>query len=367
MQLPNTNATAARLSSEWKADVRPRILLVGGAGQLGCELSRSLTRLGEVVVTFRLNTARSNTCHSGHAHSGNAFVVLDLEQPEHIREVVRQVCPDVIVNAAAYTAVDRGEQESERAWAVNAVAPGILAEEARRLRAALVHFSTDYVFDGSGHRPWTESDPVGPLNVYGRSKEAGERAIRQTHAAHLILRTSWVYGVHGENFVKKMLRLEGQRPTLRVVNDQFGAPTSARVLADVAAQILPSFLNEPARNQQALNQQTLGGTFHICCQGETTWHAFAVEIFRLVRQFGFTWQLPEIQAVSTSAYQAPARRPLNSRLDGTKLKQVFGVTMPDWHAPLRQCLTELLMAQPLQFITAERDPPAAVDEIRRAG
>lgn len=304
-------------------EASPRILLLGGNGQLGWELSRSLLPLGELVISTR--------------GGEQGALPLDLADADAIRALVRQVRPQLIVNAAAYTAVDRAEQETAVAHAANAVAPGVLAEEARALGAALVHYSTDYVFDGSGQQPWTERDEVSPLNVYGRSKEAGERAIRAVGVPHLILRTSWVYGVHGNNFVKTMLRLGAERSLLRVVCDQHGAPTSARALADLTAQILAQ-----ARGDLAAFCAELGGTFHACCGGETTWHGFATAIFEMARNLGTPLEVRDVQAIRAEEYPTPARRPHNSRLNCQKLQATFGLAAADWRTSLHQCLDELL-------------------------
>jgi dTDP-4-dehydrorhamnose reductase len=296
------------------------ILLVGAGGQLGRELLTSLTPLGSVIPTARSKSATGLPADS---------IALDLADSAELRRVVRDVRPSVIVNAAAYTNVDRAETEIEAAETINAVAPAVLAEEAHRADAALVHYSTDYVFDGRGAAPWREEDPPAPLNVYGRTKLAGETAIKNSGAAHLILRIAWIYSAHGQNFVKTMLRLADERTEVRVVNDQVGAPTSARRIATATAQILaqagedpPSFFNRH------------GGVVHASAAGETTWHAVAVEVFRLARAAGRKVRVGQVVPITTAEYRAAARRPLNSRLDGARLRQRFGLELPPWQEDL---------------------------------
>lgn len=296
---------------------RPRILLIGVNGQVGYELARSLAPLGELITAGR----------------SGGMLSLDLSRLDQIRNVVRQVQPALIVNAAAYTAVDKAESERELAMAINGTAPGVLAEEAGRTSAALVHYSTDYVFNGSGDTPWCEEDPTGPLNHYGMTKLAGEQAIRAADCAHLILRVSWVYGLHGANFVKTMLRLGGQRRELSIVNDQIGAPTSARVIADVTAQILAQ-----ARGDWHSFFRQQGGAVHLACQGTTSWHGFAARIFALARQQGTSLAVTSLKPIATSEYPTPARRPLNSRMNCSRLRQRFGLEAPSWETALEQSL-----------------------------
>jgi dTDP-4-dehydrorhamnose reductase len=303
---------------------RPTILLIGPTGQVGWELSRSLLPLGNVI-------------HAGRQTAGIAgtptFISLDLANPRPIREVIRQVQPRLIVNAAAYTAVDKAETERDAAMAINGIAPGILAEEARHVQAALVHYSTDYIFDGSGETPWREDDPTGPLNHYGATKLAGEEALRSVDVPHLILRVSWVYGLHGANFVKTMLRLGGQRTELSIVDDQIGAPTSARVIADITAQILA----QAGGDWHGFLQQH-GGAVHLACQGCTSWHGFAARIFELARQQDMPLAVRSLRPIHTSDYPTPARRPLNSRMNCQRLLQRFGLQAPSWEAALEQSL-----------------------------
>jgi dTDP-4-dehydrorhamnose reductase len=303
---------------------RPKILLIGPSGQVGWELSRSLAPLGEVIHAGR---------QPGGAIAAQRFEFLELAHPRQIRDVVRGVQPQLIVNAAAYTAVDKAEAQRELAMAINGVAPRILAEEARRAQAALVHYSTDYIFDGSGDIPWQEDDPAAPLNHYGATKLAGEEAIRAVGVPHLILRVSWVYGLHGANFVKTMLRLGEQRTELSIVDDQIGAPTSARVIADCTARILALGCNDwPGFFQQH------GGLLHLACQGCTSWFGFAQRIFELARRRGAALAVKSQRPIPTSAYPTPARRPHNSRLNCQRLSQHFGLQPPTWEAALEHSL-----------------------------
>ncbi|MCC2596155.1 dTDP-4-dehydrorhamnose reductase [Pusillimonas sp. MFBS29] len=292
-----------------------KILLLGKNGQLGWELQRSLAPLGEVVAF-------------GSTGQGN------LADLNGLAQTVSSVAPDVIVNAAAYTAVDKAESEPDQARLVNADAAGVLAEQAQRLGAWLVHYSTDYVFDGSGDTPWRESDPTGPLNVYGSSKLAGEAAILASGCRHLIFRTSWVYAARGGNFAKTMLRLGGERDQLTVIADQFGAPTGADLLADVSAHALCTAQQRPE----------VSGLYHLVAGGETSWHGYASHVLEWARKAGHPIKVaPDaIQPVPTSAFPTPARRPGNSRLNTEKLQTTFGLTLPHWQAGVERLLTEIL-------------------------
>ena len=314
---------------------RPRILLVGAQGQVGWELLRTLAPLGNVVATARRTDSQ--------APELPACRPLDLTDALAIRSLVREVRPALVVNAAAYTAVDRAEQEPALAEAINSDAPGVLATEAAQLGAALVHYSTDYVFDGQGQQPHREDDPTGPLGVYGRTKLAGEERIRASGAAHLILRTSWVFAPRGHNFVRTMLRLGSERRELKVVCDQVGAPTSAAVLADLTARILGQ-----ARSSFAAFLAERGGTVHACCAGETNWHALAEEIFCRARALGWPLVVERVDAIATAAYPTPARRPLNSRLDTSRLAERFGLSAPPWPVALDDCLRALVAQAPDQ-------------------
>ena len=292
-----------------------KILLLGKNGQVGWELQRSLAPLGEVIALDR--------------HNGG-----DLSDLSALAETLRRIAPDVIVNAAAHTAVDKAESEAELAMTLNAYAPQLLAQQAKKLNACLIHYSTDYVFDGSGDTAWREDDAVAPLNVYGKSKLAGEQFIQQSGCRHLIFRTSWVYGARGGNFAKTMLRLAGERDSLSVINDQFGAPTGADLIADVTAHAL--------RTMQTRSE--VSGLYHLVAAGVTTWHDYASLVIAVARERGISLKVaPDaIHAVPTSAFATPAQRPHNSRLNTQKLQQTFNLTLPDWQLGVQRMLTEVL-------------------------
>ncbi|HEB96219.1 MAG TPA: dTDP-4-dehydrorhamnose reductase [Sedimenticola thiotaurini] len=300
-------------------DQRPSILLIGNNGQVGWELQRTLATLGGVMVADQVNTR----------------LALNLADPDSIRSVVREVKPELIVNAAAYTAVDKAEEEPDLAMAVNGTAPGILAEEAKRLNAALVHYSTDYVFDGSADRPYTEEDEPNPINVYGRTKLAGDRAIEAVGGAWLILRTSWVYGARGHNFFLTMLRLARERETLKIVDDQIGSPTWCRMIAESTAQILA---RAPLRNSRPdLHGQLTGkaGIYNVTCNGETSWYGFARAILDTTQDE--RRKLTQLLPIPSSDYPVPAPRPGYSVLSGAKLQREFGLEMPGWRQTLELC------------------------------
>jgi dTDP-4-dehydrorhamnose reductase len=284
-----------------------KILLSGCAGQLGRELKRSLACLGEVVACDRRQ--------------------LDLAHADSLRAAVRQIAPTVIVNAAAYTAVDKAENEPAAAETINAVAPGILADEAKRLGALLIHYSTDYVFDGSKATAYTEDDTPRPLSAYGRSKLGGEQGIAASGARHLVFRTSWVYGLHGANFMKTMLRLGRERNELRVVGDQIGAPTWTRHLADATALILA-------------RKDIPSGLYHLAAAGEASWHAYAEAIFAEAQGIGLTEKSPVVHRITSADYPLPAPRPANSRLDCAKFRRDFNLALPDWRIGLADCLAD---------------------------
>jgi dTDP-4-dehydrorhamnose reductase len=328
-------------------------LLTGCTGQVGWELARSLQTLGRVVCARRTLPHPEQAAGPG---KGDAPYV-DLAQPATIRSVLRHVRPQLIVNAAAYTAVDKAESEVELAYLLNATACGVMAEEARGIGAALLHFSTDYVFDGSGQGPWRETDPTGPLNTYGRSKRAGEEAIAAAGGAHLILRTSWVYGVHGASFVKTILRLAAQRPELTIVNDQHGAPTSARCLADATAQLLARACGDFA---SLFAEQ--GGIVHACCQGQTTWWEFAQEIIAQARDRGLPLTAREVRPIPSSDYPTAAQRPSNSRLDCSLLKRRFGIELPHWKAALALCLDELVRDRRTELLGPSAPPSTSTGQ-----
>lgn len=293
-----------------------RILIVGSSGQLGRELARSFADTGELL------------CHSRANSELAADLAADLASEEQVRELVRKTEPDLILNASAYTAVDRAESEPELARAINADAPRVLAEEALRRDILLVHYSTDYVFDGSKAGPWMEEDVPHPLNAYGASKLAGEEAVRQVGGKHLIFRTSWVYGPHGRNFLLTMLKLGKERDRLSIVGDQIGAPTTSIALADATRAVVGGIAAD--RFGSAENWV---GTYHMTCAGSTSWHGFAQEIFaRAGAQLGE--RRPELTSIPSSEYPTPARRPLNSVLSNEKLQAVFGGRLPEWKAAL---------------------------------
>jgi dTDP-4-dehydrorhamnose reductase len=296
-----------------------KILLIGKSGQVGWELQRALSVLGEVIALDR--------------HSPSPWCA-DLAHPEALAATVRAVAPQIIVNAAAHTAVDKAESEPELAHTINAVAPGVLAREAAACGAWLAHYSTDYVFDGSGNTPWTEDAPTGPLSVYGRTKLAGERAIQMSGCKHLIFRTSWVYAARGGNFAKTMLRLAQTRDRLTVINDQFGAPTGADLLADITAHALRTALHRPE----------VSGTYHAVAAGETTWHGYAQHVIESARAAGQPIQVAAgaVEPVPTSAFPTPAQRPSNSRMDTRKLRDTFGLIPPPWAQGVERMLLETL-------------------------
>jgi dTDP-4-dehydrorhamnose reductase len=281
-----------------------KILLFGKNGQVGWELVRSLAPLGELTAPDRRDTGA---------------VRGDLSDLDGLARTIRDVAPDVVVNAAAYTAVDRAESEPVLSHAVNALAPAVMAAEAKRLGAWLVHYSTDYVFDGSGERPWVETDPVAPLGVYGRTKAEGERHIAESGVRHLIFRTSWVYAARGGNFLNTILRLARERERLTVVDDQFGAPTGAALIADVTAHAL----------RAAVARAELGGLYHLVANGTTHWHGYACRALELARASGAQFKAT-VEPVPSSAYPTAAARPHNSRLSNKKLEDAFGLRLPPW-------------------------------------
>ncbi len=302
-----------------------KILLTGASGQVGWELKRTLAPLGQVIAPSSQE--------------------LDLANPDAIRRVLREVRPHLIVNPAAYTAVDRAEEEVDLAMAINGTAPGIMAEEAKRMHAALVHFSTDYVFDGAKPGPYRETDPTSPLGSYGRSKLAGEEAIRAFDLPHLIFRTSWVYGARGKNFMRTILRLAGERDALKVVDDQLGAPTWSRMIAETTAVAITRWC-PMSNNQSPLGE--LSGIYHLTNAGQVSWHGVAcaiLEEYEARREYRNWPRLPlipqAIQPITTAEYPTPAKRPANSVLDNAKLVRAFGVEMPDWRECLQMAVDEM--------------------------
>jgi len=288
-----------------------KILVTGKNGQVGWELQRTLAPLGQVIALDVED--------------------MDLSDPDSIRNKVREIAPDIIVNPAAHTAVDKAESEPDLAMAINGTAPGIMAEEAKKLDALLIHYSTDYVFDGNKTSPYVETDTPDPQSVYGKTKLAGEQAIQAVGGKHVILRTSWVYGVHGGNFVKTILRLAKERSELRIVADQYGAPTWARLLAESTAQVITHYTEDRS------------GVYHLTSSGRTNWHQFAEEIVRLARQYDDALKDKPltIHPIATHEYPVPAKRPVNSSLSTEKIRKTFGLNLPQWDEDLAKCIRQL--------------------------
>jgi dTDP-4-dehydrorhamnose reductase len=297
-----------------------KIVLLGPDGQVGWELRRALAPLGDLTILDRVG-ADGETCG-------------DLSYPESLAASLRRLRPDVVVNAGAHTAVDKAESEPELARTVNALAPGAIAQVMAESGGWLLHYSTDYVFDGSGDQPRDESSATGPLSVYGRTKLDGEDLIRASGCRHLILRTSWVHAARGGNFARTMLRLAAERDSLNVIDDQIGAPTGADLLADITAHAL----------RQAATDTSVSGTYHAAAGGETSWCGYARHVIGWAAQHGVALKAgPDaVHAIPTTAYPTPARRPLNSRLDTTKLRERFGLTLPPWQTGVERMLQEAL-------------------------
>lgn len=295
-----------------------KLLLLGKTGQVGWELQRSLAPLGELVAL----ESRSTDFHA------------DFRDPERVAQTVLALRPDVIVNAAAHTAVDKAESEPELARTLNATTPGAIAQAAQEVGALMVHYSTDYVFDGSGELPWQEDAATGPLSVYGRTKLEGEQLIAAHCPKHLIFRTSWVYAARGGNFAKTMLRLAKERERLTVIDDQFGAPTGAELLADVTAHAIRDTLRDPAK----------AGLYHLAAAGETTWHGYARFVLEQAEAAGVALKAGPamVDPVPTSAFPTPAARPHNSRLNTLKLRSAFGLSLPSWQTGVARMLHETL-------------------------
>ena len=291
------------------------ILLFGKTGQVGWELQRSLAPLGNVLA---LDVHSTDYCG-------------DFSNPQGVAETVRRIRPDVIVNAAAHTAVDKAESEIEFAQLLNAISVEAIAKAAAEVGAWVVHYSTDYVFPGTGTTAWRETDETSPLNVYGETKLAGEKALQQHCPKHLIFRTSWVYAGKGNNFAKTMLRLAKDRTEMSVINDQFGAPTGAELLADCTAHAIRAALNKP----------DVAGLYHLVAGGTTTWYDYASLVFAEARNAGIDLALTDLKAVPTSAYPTPARRPGNSRLNTEKFQHNFGLVLPQWENGVKRMLNEL--------------------------
>ncbi|MBW8368455.1 MAG: dTDP-4-dehydrorhamnose reductase [Arenimonas sp.] len=295
-----------------------KMLLIGGNGQVGHALLGRLAPLGHVVATTR----------SGRLPDGSPCLAADVADTEALARLVAQEAPDLVINASAYTAVDRAQEEPELAHRINAQAPGALAGACARAGIGLVHFSTDYVFDGTATRPYREDDAVAPLGVYGASKWAGEQAVRDSGAAHKIFRLCWVYGPRGGNFLLTMLRLGRERDHLRVVSDQVGAPTCAARIANGVAKAITA-------------QPALSGTWHLSAEGETSWHGFAQAIFQGAVERGLLSQAPRLEAISTDQFPTPARRPAYSRLDTSRFQRDFGLHIGDWREGLDEVLDAL--------------------------
>jgi dTDP-4-dehydrorhamnose reductase len=293
-----------------------RIVLTGVTGQVGKRLAATLEKLGTVVTADRS--------------------ILDLAKPGTLREALDRLAPDLIVNPAAYTAVDRAEDEWELAFTVNAEAPGVLAEWSSAKGIPLVHFSTDYVFDGEGEKPWKEDSPTGPLSAYGASKLAGEVAVRKAEGAHLIVRTSWVYAAQGSNFLRTVARLARERSELRIVGDQVGSPTSAQVIAEAVTNLLAS---DPGNLAQSFAKA--GGILNVATSSETSWHGFATRIVDGLKSRGISLSVQAILPIRTEEYPTKAVRPRNCRLDLTRLREVYGVTTPLWNDALEPELDQL--------------------------
>jgi dTDP-4-dehydrorhamnose reductase len=295
----------------------PRVLLLGAGGQLGMELQRRLSSEADSTAFDLTSLTRAQ---------------LDFADSDAIRTAIQKAEPEIVINAAAYTAVDRAEQEQELARQVNAVAPGVIAEEVRKTNGWLVHYSTDYVFDGTGMEPWRETDPTGPLSVYGQTKLDGELAIAATGSRHVILRTSWVYAAEGRNFLHTMLRLGRERDLLKVVDDQIGAPTSGEAIAEATLVVLRQLMTSGSAKDAA-------GVYHLTCAGATSWCGFARAIFEV---FASRQKAPELMPIPTEAYPTPARRPRNSRLCCDKFVGQFGHRMPEWQDALRDVAGAML-------------------------
>jgi dTDP-4-dehydrorhamnose reductase len=314
----------------------PTILLTGKNGQVGWELQRTIAPLGNVIAVGREE--------------------MDLADPDSIRRVIREIKPSLIINAAAYTAVDKAEEEPELAMAVNGTAVGVLAEEAKKRNALFIHYSTDYIFDGTKPTPYTEEDAPNPINAYGRSKLAGEEAIKQTDCEHIIFRTSWVYAARGNNFLKTMLRLAREQDELKAVADQFGAPTSAELIADVTALTLYRINANPMQESplplkegwgEGFNQivaNKLSDTYHLVASGETSWHGYSQLVLETAIKNGHNLRISPDQVIpiKTADYPLPAKRPANSTLDTIKLCQTFGVTLPPWEFHIKRAVAEIV-------------------------
>ncbi len=296
-----------------------KLLIVGHCGQVGVELQRTLAPLGELALADKES--------------------VDLAEPSTIRDLVHRTRPNVVVNGAAYTAVDRAESERELAHAINGVAPGVLAEEAAQLGALLIHYSTDYVFDGSKASPWVESDAPNPINAYGKSKLAGERAIAAVGGRHYVFRTSWVYASHGSNFARTILRLALERDELRIVDDQIGGPTAAHAIAEATARAIVSSVEAETGTERRTHPEY--GLYHMTCRDETSWFRFAREVLGLLANIMPDEKIARCVAIKSSEYPLPAQRPRNSVLSNAKLLHAFGIELPEWHAAMYRVMREI--------------------------
>jgi dTDP-4-dehydrorhamnose reductase len=300
------------------AKMRPlNILLLGKNGQVGWELQRSLAPLGKVTALDR---------------NGKDELCGDISNLEGLRQTIQMVKPDILVNAAAYTGVDKAQSEPEMAYRLNHEAPALMAELMKVHGGCLVHYSTDYVFDGSGSKPWKETSPTGPLNVYGATKLGGEQAIDASGCLHLIFRTSWVYASRGNNFGKTMLRLGGERETLSVINDQMGAPTGADLIADITAHAL----------RKCQKSQAVAGLYHLAAGGEASWYDYSCYVFSLAREAGYPLAVKSVYPISSEEYPVPAIRPKNSRLDCNLLEDTFSLQLPNWRHGVKRMLQETI-------------------------
>lgn len=300
-----------------------KILLLGKNGQVGWELQRALQPLGEVIALDR--------------HQNSNGLSGDLANFEQIKYAIQQVRPDVVVNAAAYTAVDKAESDQENADLINHLAVKNLAQHCAEKKALLIHYSTDYVFNGEGKKAWSETDQTDPVNLYGSTKRLGEIALEQSGCAFINFRTCWVYGSHGNNFIKTMLKLASNREELSIINDQIGAPTGAALIADVTAQALRYYL---LSNQD--QQKMLSGHYHLAATGECSWYEYAQHVFELAKQNGQNLAIQKVNAIETIAYPTPAKRPLNSRLNTSKLQTNFKMHLPHWKLGIAQVLEEII-------------------------
>lgn len=300
-----------------------KILLLGKNGQVGWELNRSLQPLGEVIALDR--------------HTNTDGLCGDISNFDGITQVFEHTCPDIVVNASAYTAVDKAESNPEEANLINHLSVKHLAKLAKKHRALLIHYSTDYVFDGSGDQAWTENSKTNPINIYGQSKRSGELALESSGANFLNFRTSWVYGLHGNNFLKTMLKLAKTQETLNVICDQIGSPTSASLIADITSQVI--------RYQQLKLENIRFGHYHLVAQGTCSWYDYANFIFATARKMGMPLKINHVNAINTTEYQTAAKRPYNSRLNTQKLQQTFDLHLPHWQHGVEQVLRELIHDQ----------------------